>query len=196
MTTKFIAHGGWIGADTCMEEGRPWLRPAAAEYIESLLPEGANVLEWGCGASTIWLARMGCAVTSIELDQEWVNQIRKWLNDEGLCDSVRILDFSPSNSLNLCDSADFVLKMLDNSYDLILIDGRARSRCMGNARSKVKVGGMLVLDNSEREEYANGVALMDSWDGSEWGDIGWKTTVWHRLPESETERVVLPCEDA
>jgi predicted O-methyltransferase YrrM len=196
MTTKFVEHGGWIGADTCIEEGKPWLRPAAADYIQSFLHEGSNVFEWGCGASTVWLARLGCTVTSIELDQEWTDKVRKWLNDEGLCDSVRILDFSPKNSLNLCESADFILKCLDDSYDLVLIDGRARNRCLGNARSKVKVGGMLVLDNSEREEYANGVALMDTWDGYEYGDSGWRTTVYFRLPESETERVVLPCEDA
>ncbi len=67
---------------------------------------------------------------------------------------------------------------------------------MGNARSKVKVGGMLVLDNSERSEYANGVALMDTWEGYEYGDDGWKTTIYYRLPESESERVELPCEDA
>ena len=196
MTTKFVCHGGYIGSDTCIEEGRPWLRPAAAEYIESKLQEGDNVFEWGCGASTIWLARLGCYVTSVELDHDWVESTRAWLEKEGLSENVRIIDFSPKNPVNLCDSADFILKGLDNAYDLILIDGRARNRCMGNSRSKVKIGGMLVLDNTERAEYASGVALMDTWDGYEYGDSGWKTRAWFRLPESETERVVLPCEDA
>jgi hypothetical protein len=37
---------------------------------------------------------------------------------------------------------------------------------------------------------------MDSWDGYEYGDEGWKTTIWHRLPESETDSVHFTCEDA
>src|SRR4030042_907288 len=142
-----VGHGGWIVSDTCMEEGRPWLRPAAAEYIESQLPEGANVFEWGAGASTIWLARMGCYVTSIEVDHDWYLKVIEWLAREGLSAQARGLDFSPPSKLDICDAADFILKSFDESYDMVLVDGRARNRCLGNARSKVIVGGMLVLDN-------------------------------------------------
>jgi hypothetical protein len=191
-----VGHGGWIGSDTCIEEGRPWMRPGAAEYIESQLSEGSNVFEWGAGASTIWLARHGCYVTSIEVDHDWYVKVVDWLESEGLSDQVRVLDFSPPSKLDICDAADFILKTLDGVYDLVLIDGRARNRCIGNARSKVKVGGMLVLDNSERTEYAAGVALMETWEGIEYGDSGWATAIWHRFPESETERVELECEDA
>jgi hypothetical protein len=196
MTTKFVSHGGWIGSDTCMQEGRPWLRPGAADYIASMLRCGDNVFEYGAGASTIWLARMGCYVTSVEMDHDWCVSVREWLEREGLSSQVRVIDFSPSVLQNMCEGADFILSGLDASYDLVLVDGRARNRCIGNARSKVKVGGMLVLDNSERAEYAAGVALMETWEGMEWGDSGWATTIWHRFPESETERVELECEDA
>jgi hypothetical protein len=196
MTTTFVSHGGWIGSDTCMEEGRPWIRPGAAEYIESKLPGGANVFEYGAGASTIWLARMGCYVTSIEVDHEWYVAVIEWLAKEGLSGNARVLDFSPPSKLDICDAADFILKSFDEAYDMVLVDGRSRNRCIGNARSKVKVGGMLVLDNSERAEYAAGVALMDTWTGFEYGDEGWSSVVWFRKQESDAERVELECEDA
>lgn len=194
MTTKFVAHGGWIGADTCTETGRPWIRPGAAEYIESLMPEGANVFEWGSGSSTIWLARMGCAVTSVELDHEWVISVKDWLAREGL--TARILDFSPKNPLNLKESADVILKEPDCTFDFVLVDGRNRNRCLANARSKVKIGGILCLDNSEREEYTEAVKLMDTWEGYSYGDSGWLSTCYVRLPESDVTFVEFETEDA
>jgi hypothetical protein len=92
--------------------------------------------------------------------------------------------------------ADYILKSSDNSFDFILVDGRNRQRCLGNARSKVKVGGIVCLDNSEREEYNDALKLMESWDGYSFGDDGWLTTVFLRLLESEVERVEFPNADA
>jgi hypothetical protein len=37
----------------------------------------------------------------------------------------------------------------DESFDLVFIDGRARSSCMLVARNKVKPGSYIMLDNSE-----------------------------------------------
>jgi predicted O-methyltransferase YrrM len=188
---KYMGHSGWIGADTAMEESIPWLRPGATAYIESLLPE-ANVFEWGSGASTLWFAKRGYCVTSLELDKSWVELIRGKIKGA----NIRLLDFSPSTLQNMEEYADCILHSLDNEYDLILIDGRNRNRCLGNCRSKVKIGGIICLDNSERTEYAKSVQLMDSWDGYEWGDEGWKSCCWTRLPESNIERVEFETEDA
>jgi hypothetical protein len=55
---------------------------------------------------------------------------------------------------------------------------------------------MLCLDNSERQEYAKAVALMDSWQGFEYGDEGWMSAIFIRLPESEVDRVEFENEDA
>jgi predicted O-methyltransferase YrrM len=41
----------------------------------------------------------------------------------------------------------------DEYFDIILIDGRARPSCIKRSVSKVKPGGLLILDNSEREYY-------------------------------------------
>jgi hypothetical protein len=193
MTTRFVSHSGWIGADTCMERGLPWIRPGATAFIESSLPEGASCFEWGSGASTIWLARRGYCVTSCELDHSWWYAINQKLLDEGLLHEVDLLDFSRDTMQYY---ADYILKSSDNSFDFILVDGRNRQRCLGNARSKVKVGGIVCLDNSEREEYNDALKLMESWDGYSFGDDGWLTTVFLRLLESEVERVEFPNADA
>ena len=41
----------------------------------------------------------------------------------------------------------------DNIFDIVLVDGRARPSCIKHASKKVKIGGLIVLDNSDREYY-------------------------------------------
>lgn len=41
----------------------------------------------------------------------------------------------------------------DASFDVVLIDGRARPACICHSVAKVKPGGMLILDNSDRAYY-------------------------------------------
>ena len=67
------------------------------------------------------------------------------------------------------------------------VDGRNRARCIEHARSKVPVGGYLVLDNSEREEYQDAMRLLDGWQRWDYvktpgqaGQAGWRTTIWRR----------------
>jgi hypothetical protein len=47
----------------------------------------------------------------------------------------------------------FIERYSDESFDLISVDGRARVSCFRAAIKKLKPGGMLILDNSERNRY-------------------------------------------
>lgn len=197
MTVKYLGKGGFILGQTAWEEFRPWLRPDATDYLAAYLPERARVFEWGAGAGTVWMARQGYSVVSCELDGDWVRAVETELDYQGLAARVRLIRFPPqaSQEKRLRDYADLILAQSPGSFDLVLIDGRNRNRCLGNARPFVKPGGLLCLDNSERAEYAAGHALFDAWPGVEWGDDGWMTTVWKR-PRGKTERVELETADA
>ena len=46
-----------------------------------------------------------------------------------------------------------IQKYPDKHFDLVLVDGRARVACLEEATKKIKQGGYLMLDNSERKEY-------------------------------------------
>ncbi len=54
----------------------------------------------------------------------------------------------------------------EESFDVVIVDGRARPSCCAHAIPKVKTGGMLVFDNVETEYYGDAVRLLtpDSWD--------------------------------
>lgn len=190
----FMGHSGFVLADTAWEEGIPWLRPGATKFFEERLPKEATVLEWGMGASTVWFAKNGYYVISCELNLDWWLSVSDRLYKERCRTHAVLKDFHADG---IEKYADWILdESEDETFDLVLIDGRNRCRCLGNVRSKVKVGGMLCLDNSERQEYAKAVALMDSWQGFEYGDEGWMSAIFIRLPESETNRVEFENEDA
>jgi len=60
----------------------------------------------------------------------------------------------------------------DGSLDLVLVDGRARVACLRQARSKVRSGGFIILDDSARPEYAEAAALLAGWPCRRFGGLG------------------------
>ena len=41
----------------------------------------------------------------------------------------------------------------DDSLDLVVVDGRERARCAARATAKVRPGGLLLVDDIDRERY-------------------------------------------
>jgi hypothetical protein len=49
-------------------------------------------------------------------------------------------------------------------FDFVIIDGHARLSCIKNSIPKIKRGGMLVLDNSDRNHYLReGLLYLNGW---------------------------------
>ena len=74
----------------------------------------------------------------------------------------------------------------DSSFDLISIDGVARSSCIKASIPKLKKGGYLMLDNSEREEYQEAIKLLNNFERIDFEGPGpynfyfWTTTIWKK----------------
>jgi hypothetical protein len=74
----------------------------------------------------------------------------------------------------------------DSFFDLVAVDGRARPSCIYHARRKVKIGGYLMLDNSERAHYQRAKELLSDWEKHEFYGPGpynycfSETTIWKR----------------
>jgi hypothetical protein len=73
------------------------------------------------------------------------------------------------------------------SFDLILIDGRARPSCFLHALPRVKPGGYIVWDNTERAHYAAGMrlapaqfAFFDFPGPSPYARFFTRTSIWQR----------------
>lgn len=57
----------------------------------------------------------------------------------------------------------------DGYFDIIAVDGKERVGCTVHAVPKLKAGGVLVLDDSEREEYEEVFALLSAWSACRLG---------------------------
>jgi predicted O-methyltransferase YrrM len=121
----------------------PWVPFAVIKKLTRVLNKDSRVLEYGSGRSTIWLARRAHSVISIEDCQAWhekVSETFKKLN-------LQNVDYRFLTGDMYCSASDFV----DETFDLIIVDGKYRSKCVENTHRKLKAGGYLYLDNSDTD---------------------------------------------
>lgn len=134
--------------------GEPWLTEPANILLEGFLKSNMCVLETGMGESTIYFRQKCDTVISIEHDEAWYNKITERL----LLPPIYTLFLAKRPYNNIIDA------LPDNSFNIILIDGRDRVKCIESSIPKLKSGGWLIVDNSERPYYQKGMDLMKDWN--------------------------------
>lgn len=158
----------------------PWWTFEAADRVAGFLdtrPQ-ARVFEWGSGASTVWLARRAGSVTAIEHDPRWAELVRPVLPANAV---VRVVapapavgnaeeELSGKRGFECLDFAGYVAALddADGTFDLVVVDGRARNACFHRALSRLAPGGMLVFDNVERQRYRDTIASSSVGVDVEW----------------------------
>lgn len=162
----------------------PWMVFSAVDFMEKTLPADAVAFEWGSGRSTLYFAERLKKLVSIEHDESWYHSVKTQLSklDSDHVDYRYIpkstdsfvekaqrpevwrkLNYRPRKP-SFQDYFDAILEFDDAFFDMVIVDGRARVACVLNAMDKLKPGGVLVLDNSDREEYRKVFHLFESWD--------------------------------
>lgn len=170
---------------------QPWWPYQAANAVAALLPEGASVLEFGGGGSSLWLHDRGARLTVVEHVREWYETLRGLLPSD-----VTLLLREPTQSGDVTSDAapgsyfDHYVKTVagfgDDSLDLVIVDGRARVACARASAEKVRRGGALLVDDSDRPRYAEIAAHLSTWHrtdvrGLKPGGGGvHQTTMWRR----------------
>ena len=121
----------------------PWIAYTSINKLQKHLTKTSRVLEFGSGMSTLWYANQAGQVFSVESYSVWYDKVKKIIEDKKL-DNV-------SYKLSMSDS-EYVTFMSDDKegFDLIMIDGECRSQCVSHAIQRLKPGGVLYLDNSDR----------------------------------------------
>lgn len=141
-------------------------------FLEGFLTTcGAEfVLEWGSGGSTIIFPPLCTNLkrwVAIEHDFEWSEKVR--LGNEN--EKVELFYVPPDSSWQPQDESldslshfwNYVLspKLLDLQFDLIFIDGRARTSCLIEGEKVLTKNGFVVLHDvvPEHTWYAPGLKL-------------------------------------
>ena len=158
----------------------PWLIPGAVQALEGMIPPDASGWEWGSGGSTVWLARRMRDLVSVEHDGEWVATVQERLRHFGLGNVTQL--YIRKGDCYYWAYADAILSAPDGAFDVVLVDGRNRPRCLVNALAKMRRGGVLVLDDSQRLPYQEAIAQVPAtWarqDYEGWENERKVTTIW------------------
>ena len=159
----------------------PVINYKAIKYLESRMTTNNNIFEYGSGQSTQYWLNNKKKVVSIEHSNEFYGVTQSTL--VGNVDYKLIepeiqnkgQEYDPLSYKNYQStrfkgySFERYVKSInsynDEFFDTIIVDGRARASCMFHSISKLKPGGMLILDNSDRDYYLTDIKLLlDGWD--------------------------------
>lgn len=145
----------------------PWWTYDAIDAVDRYLAEhpGARVFEFGSGASTIWLARRAGTVHSVEHDARWFDLMRSRVAAHDHVTLTHVAaDAAPAGDpLFHAEKEGYAGQSFEayarsiqgtgQTYDVIVIDGRARVACLAMAQKMLAPGGMIVFDNTKRARY-------------------------------------------
>lgn len=128
----------------------PWVTYSFIDFIAERIQKEHTVFEFGSGNSTLYYAKRALKVVSVEHDKAWFDKISasKPSNSQMIfCELQKDGDYSKM-------PASMGLK-----FDIIIVDGRDRVNCCYHSLSALSDGGVVVLDDSERENYAAAISF-------------------------------------
>ncbi len=165
----------------------PWLVPDAIPFIEGLIAPGAKVFEFGAGNSTVWFARMGAQVHSVEGRPEWGKIVAERLTRDRLESQVTLTVAAVTDDFNTApeEIARYV-SVIDafapGTFDAVLVDGHFRVACLERSFDKVREGGYLILDNSDVADVADLTRRLKPYLVRHFENGIWRTSV-YRAPQ-------------
>lgn len=180
----------------------PWITFRAIDWLDAYLKPDMSVFEYGAGGSTLYLAKRVRHVASVEHDEEFHRLVSDILAKRAIRNCQLMLHKAVPCAAGNRDFASYQEKYRglcfesyvkaiddcpDQSLDLVLVDGRARMACVKRSLGKIKPGGALMLDNSNRPAYAEanrllgGVPRLDLPGVTPWNIEVSQTSVW-QLP--------------
>jgi Methyltransferase domain len=148
----------------------PWWTFDSADQVASYLREhpDARVFEWGSGASTLWLAARAGSVHSVEHHAGWASQLAPRLPDnvtlrvvEPVESATPVVPSAKPGHAGL-DFADYVaaIEDVEGTFDVVVIDGRAREACLERAVDRLSPEGIIVFDNVDRRRYVDAIGTL------------------------------------
>jgi hypothetical protein len=168
----------------------PWITYPSIKWLRTRVQPGERVFEWGSGGSTLFFLDQGLEIISVEHDLNWHLKVKSVIekNHAAKVNMVNLSHIAPQAAAQgsegdgpapdvddpltaapqkgelFYEYTQSIQQYPDQSFDYILVDGRARVGCLKMCLKKIKVGGAVILDNSERAHYDQGVRLFEEPD--------------------------------
>jgi hypothetical protein len=199
----------WISSimsgSTPLEDEQPWITFPARYFLQRILTRDFRVFEFGAGGSTLFFAKRVKELVTAEHESDWLKRTTakvrprqdfKWQsflepptqNPSKTSFAVGDPESYASTDENYVDMsfenyATSIERYGPDYFDLVVVDGRARPSCFKHSLSRVKLGGYILVDNAEREEYGYveraakhfGFEVHDFWGPGPYNKYFWRT---------------------
>lgn len=127
----------------------PWLTYPFLSFIEPRLNADLDLLEFGSGYSTAWWGERCKTVRSLEDSREWFETVSKQL------------EASTNVEIVFCEDMDNATLPEGSRYNIIIVDDIGnRVLHIRQSAELLSEDGIIILDDSEREEYNEGRAFL------------------------------------
>jgi predicted O-methyltransferase YrrM len=150
----------WLRARRGRVPERPWIVPAAIGWLRRRIRPAWSILELGSGRSTVWFAQRARNLICLEDNDYWARRAAERLSEEHLEVDLRVMPVE--------EFPGHVASLPDRSFDLVVVDfleapAVSRADALRPGREKVRPGGYLLLDDSDRPGYAEAYELLAGW---------------------------------
>jgi len=129
----------------------PWVTYGFIDFISGRLNKNMDIFEYGSGNSTLWYGEKVNSVTSVEHDKNWYEKVKNSMPKNVTINYQELVyngEYSKFSSIS------------NIKFDIVIVDGRDRVNCVKNAINSIKEDGIIVLDDSEREAYKEGIEFL------------------------------------
>jgi hypothetical protein len=173
-------YGQWLSSfragRSSVQDEWPWINFPALEVLMHAVKPGFKVFEFGGGGSTLFFCKRGAEVVTVEDHTQWFQTLTEKIAASGyphwqghLVEPEALPPGTPEPDFKDPDAyasaakgmrqfsferyAKTITQYPEVYFDIILVDGRARPSCIKQAIPHLKPGGLLVVDNTERDYY-------------------------------------------
>jgi hypothetical protein len=158
--TGYLKEEGWFNSletnQPVDKNGNPipWFTYPSIEFLKERLSSNLSAFEFGCGNSTLFFSERIKDIISIETNIEWFNKIKNKANSN--CNLI----YYDKDSIEL--SYHETIKIFNKKFDIIIIDSIERNEAMKISVNYLNSTGVIILDNSNVEEYTSGISYLCS----------------------------------
>jgi precorrin-6B methylase 2 len=134
----------------CEADGSPlpWMNYGIISLLKNRLSKEQFLFEYGSGSSTLFWAKRVGGVVAVEHDENWYREVEMDLP------ATVELKYRPMGDI---DSYINSIAESDSDFDIVVVDGIERTKCLMAASKKLSPTGVIIFDDSDREEWFDGV---------------------------------------
>jgi len=149
----------------------PYMNSKEIIDLVTYLHRDCEMLEIGCGISTLFFSRIVKRLISIEHNKEWSDKISNDMKSVSKCDwKIHVINpnfsqihpFQPAELGQFDDYVNFISNLEKDQFDVILVDGRDRVRCTIASIPLLRKNGILIIhDFWNRPKYHSVLQLSE-----------------------------------